>query len=734
VSGSGAKRAGQRQVPLTGYSDRLSLRGGERIAFKVSTSGAPRRIRARLLRSISSDPNPDGPGIVERACDEHFAPVHFTGRHQPLLAGSYGVSHAALDLAGDAVVSLEVLAWPTLRCERSQCLLWAGGITLELDACGHFVARFGPTVVVAPQPAVLRHWARVRVVLDRGAGTLSLSAWSGDAAVLAEAVEQTVEPDAADAADAARPVTIGARLEVGAAVDHFAVDHFNGKLEAPTVRGGASVAALGVRASWDFARSTSTTRIEDTGPHGLHGRLVNFPARAMTGAAWDGSETCWRHAPAHYGAIHFHDDDLIDAGWLTDFVFDAPRDLPSGAYVMRIDDGEHEDAMPFWVCAPRGAPTADLCVLVSTFTYSVYGNHARPDWAPDWQARVAQWNAYPWNPAQYPDYGLSTYNVHSDGSGICHASHRRPLFNLRPGYVTFAMPEHQGSGLRHVQADGHLLAWLHAKGIACDVITDQELHDEGVDCLAPYRAVSTGTHPEYHTANTLDALAGYRDGGGSLLYLGGNGFYWRVALHAEAPSTIEIRRAEAGIRAWAAEPGEYWQAFDGAYGGLWRRNGRAPQALVGVGFSAQGEMNGSHYRRCNHDPRFDWVFDGIQGDTFGGFGLCGGGAAGFELDRADVRLGTPPEAVVLASSEGHGEDFVLVPEEVLTHLTTLPGEPAASLLHADILWHDTPAGGAVFSVGSITFCGALPCNDFDNDVSRLLGNVLDRLLNPKASA
>ena len=510
-------------------------------------------------------------------------------------------------------------------------------------------------------------------------------------------------------------LSVAARMEAGVAVDHF-----NGKLEAPVVRVGDEV-----RLAWDFARGTSTTRVSGAGPSG---RLVNHPARAMTGAAWDGSETCWRHAPAHYGAIHFHDDDLVDAGWETDFVFEVPVGLPSGAYVMRIDDGEHEDAMPFWVCAPRGKPTAALCVLVSTFTYAVYGNHARPDWTPDWQERVADWDAYPWNPAEYPGYGLSTYNDHPDGSGICHASHRRPLFNLRPGYVTFSEPGHEGSGLRHVQADGHLLAWLHAKGIAYDVITDRELHEEGVDCLAPYRLVTTGTHPEYHTAETLDALAAYRDGGGNLAYLGGNGFYWRVALHPEEPSTIEIRRAEAGIRAWAAEPGEYWQAFDGAYGGLWRRNGRPPQALVGVGFSAQGRMHGSHYRRCNRDPAFDWVFEGIDGDVIGDFGLCGGGAAGFELDRADTRLGTPEDAVVLASSEGHGEDFVLVPEEMLTHLTTVPGEPPERLLRADMLWHERPEGGAVFSVGSITFCGALPCDDFDNDVSRLLGNVFGRML------
>jgi N,N-dimethylformamidase len=39
---------------------------------------------------------------------------------------------------------------------------------------------------------------------------------------------------------------------------------------------------------------------------------------------------------------------------------------------------------------------------------------------------------------------------------------------------------------------------------------------------------------------------------------------------------------------------------------------------------------------------------------------------------------------------------------------------------------EKPAGGAVFSVGSITYCGSLPHNKFDNDVSRLTFNVLNR--------
>jgi N,N-dimethylformamidase len=36
----------------------------------------------------------------------------------------------------------------------------------------------------------------------------------------------------------------------------------------------------------------------------------------------------------------------------------------------------------------------------------------------------------------------------------------------------------------------------------------------------------------------------------------------------------------------------------------------------------------------------------------------------------------------------------------------------------------------VFSVGSITFCGSLPTNRFNNDISQLLDNVVRRFTNP----
>ena len=299
---------------------------------------------------------------------------------------------------------------------------------------------------------------------------------------------------------------------------------------------------------------------------------------------------------------------------------------------------------------------------------------------------------------------------------------------MRPGFITF--DEQRGSGLRHFPADSHLTDFMEGTGLAFDVITDHDLDAEGQALLAPYAVIITGTHPEYHTPRTLDALQAYTAAGGRLMYMGGNGFYWRIANNPAIPDVIEVRRAEGGIRAWPAEPGEGHHQLDGAYGGLWRRNGRPPQALAGVGFSAQGLFEGSHYRRLPIPEGCAWVFDGVVGETFGGFGLSGGGAAGFELDRADPRLGTPPNTVILARSEGHQSHFVAVPEELLSHVNTVTGERPADLVRAEMVLFETQNGGAVFATGSITWCGSLPVDGYDNDIARITGNVLRRFSKP----
>ena len=513
--------------------------------------------------------------------------------------------------------------------------------------------------------------------------------------------------------------------------------HFTGKLEDPAIipafiaawrDAGATLEALApdLLAGWDLSLGIDSDSIYDIGPHACHGTLVNSPTRAVVGTRWSGREHCWRHAPQDYGAIHFHDDDLGDCNWQADFSWTVPDDLRSGAYALHLTCEAGEDWLPLYVLPKRQGPFAPIVFLASTFTYQAYANHARSSVDDAYFERVAAWGAYPHNPVRYPAYGRSTYNRHHDGSGISFSSRHRPIMTMRPGFMTFN--DARGSGLRHYPADLHLLAWLEAKGFDFDIVTDEDLDDEGAGLLAPYRVVLTGSHPEYHTLGTLDALAAYTQRGGRLCYLGGNGFYWRVARDKARPHLIELRRAEGGIRTWAAEPGEYFHQTDGQLGGLWRRNRRPPQMLVGVGFSCQAAFEGVPYRRlpASHDARFAWMFEGIEDEVLGDYGLSGGGAAGFELDRAEATLGTPDGTVILARSAGLLPSFTTVPEELLSLTISINGEPVADLSRGEIVYFETPAGGAVFSVGSITFCGSLWRNGFEGPVSRLLENVVRR--------
>jgi len=71
-----------------------------------------------------------------------------------------------------------------------------------------------------------------------------------------------------------------------------------------------------------------------------------------------------------------------------------------------------------------------------------------------------------------------------------------------------------------------------------------------------------------------------------------------------------------------------------------------------------------------------------------------------------------------------------VPEELLSHLHTVTGDEPDALLRGEIVYFDTASGGAVFAVGSITFCGSLwnPANrGFNGPISCLLENVVRKV-------
>ena len=708
-----------KNIPLVGYANRLSVRPKETISFKVS-SELKSDYSVDLYRSISADPNPEGIGIKEEKVDNYFSSRLIKSRAQKHFPGSYARSQKQLNLDVENGLKISLNFFSTLKNKKIQTLISIDHLSIYINENYQLSCSYLDKNIFISKPIKTRKWIKAELELDYLENTLKLfQNYIGESNA---ELSRKIDIEVPIKKNIVSNLLISAKEK-----DKKIEDFFNGKIEDPEISTLSTERKFEKFLEWDFSDQIPSSLVREKLTDQYNLKIINYPTRGVTGSEWDGSEMSWKYCPQHYRAIHFHEDDIYDFEWKNDFDFVVPKDMPSGIYVMRLKCENFEDNIPFFVCPPKNETHSDLCVIIPTFTYTVYGNHARPDYKNSWEEKINKWNAYPHNPSNFKHYGLSTYNFHSDGSGICHASYLRPLLNLKVGYLTFGAST--CSGLRHFQADSHLISWLNFENIKFDILTDEEIHNEQFDALKRYKTVMTTTHPEYHTKETLNAFHKFKENGGNLIYLGGNGFYWKVCLNKENSKIIEIRRAEDGIRAWASEPGEYYSAFDGSYGGLWRRNGIPPQKLTGVGFSAQGQFTGSYFIRKNYDKNLEWIFHGIKENKIGNFGFSGGGAAGFELDRADNFLGTPENCTILASSEGHDNDYVLVPEEHLTHITTLPGDPLETLLRADMVYFQNEKGGKVFSVGSITFCGSLPYNNFKNNISTLLKNILKNFLN-----
>ena len=164
---------------------------------------------------------------------------------------------------------------------------------------------------------------------------------------------------------------------------------------------------------WDFSKKIKSTNIVDIGKHKYNGQLFNLPTRGMIGSNWSGKEMNWNYLREEYGAIHFHEDDIYDCDWKTDFSLKIPKEFKSGAYAVILKCMNHEDAITFFVSAIKGKPKSNLCVLIPTFTYLMYCNHARSEFSNKSRSRAKKWKGYQYNPSDHRSFGLSTYNFHT---------------------------------------------------------------------------------------------------------------------------------------------------------------------------------------------------------------------------------------------------------------------------------------------------------------------------------
>ncbi|GLZ51633.1 N,N-dimethylformamidase beta subunit family domain-containing protein [Actinomycetospora sp. NBRC 106378] len=709
---------------LLGYADRLSVPAGGQVAVHVSSEHAEVAVSlVRLRRGGSPRHHVD---LVEEPVGSDLPP-RIAGRVQRTCSGSFAAAEVRADLPD---VGCALWFRPTAPTTEPRPLLvvgtlglWCSAEALELRDGGSVLARLDVDAVRgrwAFAAATVDGQGRVRLTLhrpglpDEAVGTTAVVAPVSGRLLLGS--DGTVRPGlgATFNGGVARPV-------VSRAWTAEVTDALRAGADPLTLLDAAHTSVL------DLAADPGGVRVPDRG--GLTGGAAvhHLPARGVPGPFWSGAERDFRAAPAEFDALHLHDDDLADAGWDVDATWTVPADLPSGVYAVRLAAGDDVDRVPVVVTPARH--TARVLLVLPTWTYLAYAN-----WRTYAEYETERLGLYGedrgiddrdrWL-AAHPEFGRSLYDVHSDGSGVCYSTRRRPILNLRPDYYTPTT-----RGFRHYAQDLLLLDWLERRGEDHAVVTDDEVEQQGTALLDRYRVVLTGGHPEYCSAGMLDAYAAYTATGGRLMYLGGNGFYQVTARHPGRPDALEIRRGHAGVATWVSDPGEEHLSATGEPGGLWRMRGRAPNRLVGVGFTAQGFDRGHGYRRSarSAEPDVSWVFDGVKagiGEVVGAEGPGLGGAAADEFDRADVGLGTPPTAAVLGSSVGHSHKIGLAPEEI-DHGYAAPPPGVHPNVRADLVLFGLPGGGAVFSVGSIGWSTAMSHDGGDNDTARITGTVLDR--------
>lgn len=712
---------------------------------KISCTEPEYRYRTvRLMQGIDLEHSP------KKAVEEVVAIPRGQrkGRYQTASPGSYGhIPHWGLSSTADGLqVSFYMQPW-MLDCSHAQTLLSTlnpmerTGFSITLNQQGSLDIRIGSgdnieTIATDLKPQK-KAWSKLTLEMVGRKVQITMSHSSYRVEPIPPPASFSSQMDREAILFRQGPLLIAASYSMNTYGPHPKLhmqvnEFFNGRID------GLRLKTCGPKplllAKYDFSQDMSSDRIVDISGHGHDGILVNAPTRAVKGHDWSGAESDWTKADSGYGAIHFHDDDMDDAKWLTDFTITIPAGARSGAYAVEVEavNGRDTDSITFFVRSDISTTdnSTKVCLVFSTFTYLAYANErmydtTRPnsaDLGPGFDIEKVLKSAEFDKMRSRLDLGLSCYDRHNDGSGVCYSSSKRPILNVRPGYIMWAF-----SRPREFSADLMMLGFLEREGIPYEILTDHDLHARGARALQGFNTVITGSHPEYPSLKSFSTYSAYAKSGGNLMYMGGNGFYWVSSLN-DTSHRLEIRRGDVGVRPFSLPGGEHVNSLDGQRGGLWRSRGMSCNTLFGVGFCAQGTGPGVPYRKTedSRDKRFSWMFTGIDSDLIGTAGF-GGGASGDEIDRYDVENGSPEGASILASSTGHSDDYGIAIEDLsYPALNTLGTQ--TNRIRSDVVYYVGSGGGAVFSVGSINWYCSLAWDDYSNDVAKLTCNVIKGFL------
>ena len=214
------------------------------------------------------------------------------------------------------------------------------------------------------------------------------------------------------------------------------------------------------------------------------------------------------------------------------------------------------------------------------------------------------------------------------------------------------------------------LNWLARTKKKVDVLAQADLESASTKALAAaYDLIVLPGHHEYVTTREFDAIEGYRDRGGSLMFLSANNFFWQVV-------------KERGFMTRTK---------------LWRDLGRPEAGLVGVQYVANGKA-----------PRRPWI---VRRSRAAGWVYAG---TGLRPGSTFARGGVEIDGVAPSSPLG---------VEVLAEIPNLFG-PGRT---AQMTYYETRRGARVFAAGAFYFTRMI---NLDPVVSRIVDNLWGRMVKP----
>ncbi|PVI01817.1 hypothetical protein DM02DRAFT_654176 [Periconia macrospinosa] len=115
------------------------------------------------------------------------------------------------------------------------------------------------------------------------------------------------------------------------------------------------------------------------------------------------------------------------------------------------------------------------------------------------------------------------------------------------------------------------------------------------------------------------------------------------------------------------------------------------------------------------NPKLKFLFKGSRledTDIIGDLGIVQSAASGDEIDRLDCSLGTPENALLIATCKLAG-CYALFNEKIMFPRVGTLGTTSEKL-RSDIGYLEKGSGGAVFGVGSIIWVGSMAWKKYNN--------------------